>query len=127
VTAKTKSRPPNKTRPPRLARLVGRALELGARKRGFNAMRPGVEILKLAGSGDGPTAALLRYAAGARVPAHLHRGFEVIYVLSGAQSDERGTYSAGTLVVNRSGDRHSVWSDEGCLVLIVWETSIEFV
>jgi len=53
--------------------------------------------------------------------------FEVIYVLDGAQSDERGTYSAGSLVVNREGDRHSVWSDDGCLVLIVWERPIEFL
>jgi anti-sigma factor ChrR (cupin superfamily) len=121
VTAKKKGRSP------RLARLVGRALELGARKRGFGVLRPGVGILKLAGSGEGPTAALLRYAPGARVPSHRHLGFELIYVLSGAQSDERGTYEAGTLVVNRSGDRHSVWSDEGCLVLIVWEKNIEFV
>lgn len=114
--------------PRRLPRLVARALELGARKRGFGKLRDGVQILRLAGVADkGPSVALLRYAPGARVPAHRHSGFEVIYVLDGAQSDERGTYEAGSLVVNREGGSHSVWSDDGCLVLIVWERPIEFL
>ena len=117
-----------KKRPRRLPRLVARALELGARKRGFGRLRDGVQILRLAGKPDvGPSVALLRYRPGARVPAHRHSGFEVIYVLDGAQSDERGTYEAGSLIVNREGDAHSVWSDEGCLVLIVWERPIEFL
>ena len=119
---------PAKKRPARLPRLVARALELGARKRGFKPMRDGVEILHLAGTPDsGANAALLRYAPGARVPAHRHSGFEVIYVLDGEQSDQRGTYPAGSLIVNRQGGAHKVWSDEGCLVLIVWERPIEFL
>ena len=68
-----------------------------------------------------------RYAAGARVPAHRHPGFEIIYVLEGSQSDERGTYPAGTLVVNRMGGEHSVWSEKGCLVLVIWERPIELL
>jgi anti-sigma factor ChrR (cupin superfamily) len=123
-----------------LPRLVAQALELGARAaeqswgRGPNdphhweQLRTGVDILHLCGDAtSGPSVALLRYQPGARVPRHRHAGFEVIYVLSGAQSDERGTYTAGTLVVNREGDAHDVWSDEGCLVLIIWERPIEFV
>ena len=117
-----------KSAKPRLARLVARALTLGAKKRGWGRLRAGVEMLRLAGDEHkGPSVALLRYRPGAKVPAHRHRGFEAIYVLEGAQSDENGTYEAGTLVVNREGGGHSVWSDEGCLVLIVWERPIEFV
>jgi len=112
----------------RLPRLVARALELGARKRGYRKLRDGVDILVLAGVPEkGPTVALLRYSPGARVPAHRHSGFEVIFVIDGAQSDERGTYEAGEVVVNREGDSHSVWSDDGCLILIVWERPIEFL
>jgi anti-sigma factor ChrR (cupin superfamily) len=119
---------PRKTGAKGLAgRVVARALELATLKRGWKEMRPGVDIRHLAGAGDGPTAALLRYAPGARVPKHRHAGFEVIYVLEGAQSDERGTYPAGTLVVNPVGGSHSVRSEDGCLVLIVWERSIEFL
>ncbi len=122
------SRAKKKGRPAPLKRLVARALSLGARKAGFAKFRPGAEIRHLAGDADrGPCAALLRYAPGASVPAHRHPGFEVIYVLDGAQSDERGTYAAGTLVINPPGGGHHVWSDEGCLVLIIWEHAVEFL
>ncbi len=117
-----------RTRRPRLTRVVATALTLATRNTGWKPLRDGVELLRLTGDGtEGPSVALLRYAPGARVPEHRHPGFEVIYVLAGAQSDERGTYSAGTLVVNRAGGSHRVWSDGGCLVLIVWERPIEFV
>jgi hypothetical protein len=65
------------------------------------------------GGGDQPLAtgepaiALLRYAPGAGVPAHLHPGMETILVLEGAQSDDRGRYPAGSLVVNPEGTAHS--------------------
>ena len=76
--------------------------------------------------GDGPGAAFLRYVPGARVPRHRHPGFERILVLSGAQSDEHGRYPAGTVVVNPPGSTHSVASDEGCVVYIVWERPVVF-
>ena len=111
-----------------MKRLVERLSELLGRAGGWVAFRNGVEILRLAGDGkSGASAALLRYQPGARVPLHHHPGFEVIYVVSGAQSDERGTYAAGTLIVNPPGHEHSVWSEQGCVVLIVWERPIEFL
>jgi anti-sigma factor ChrR (cupin superfamily) len=54
-------------------------------------------------------------------------GLETILVLEGSQSDERGTYDAGTLVFNPAGTVHRVWSDEGCVVLIQWAKPVEFV
>jgi anti-sigma factor ChrR (cupin superfamily) len=112
---------------PALPRLVLQALELATRGGAWRSLRDGVELLRVCGNAEsGPSVALLRYQPGAQVPAHRHPGFEAIYVLSGAQSDERGTYGAGTLVVNRAGSSHSVRSDDGCLVLIVWEQPIEF-
>jgi anti-sigma factor ChrR (cupin superfamily) len=110
--------------PPRLFfRLLD---QLGALE--FRPLRPGVQIASVAGdSNGGPHAAILRYEPGALVPAHRHVGFEVIYVLEGSQRDERGTYGAGTLVVNRPGDEHTVQSDDGCTVLIFWEKPVEFV
>jgi len=111
-----------------LKRLLGKLLALGTGSSGWEPMRDGVEIFRLAGKPDhGPSVALLRYRAGARVPPHRHRGFEVIVVVSGTQSDEGGTYDAGSVVVNQGGDEHSVWSDQGCVVLIVWEQPIEFL
>ncbi|HEX6240864.1 MAG TPA: cupin domain-containing protein [Polyangiales bacterium] len=93
------------------------------------AWRPfheGVEIARLYGGGDGgPAAALLRYAPGARVPHHLHRGNEHILVLRGSQRDERGTYDAGTLLAHGVGTGHSVASDGGCIVLAIWFAPVE--
>jgi len=89
--------------------------------------RDGVEISVLYSSGGGISSALLRYAAGARVPVHRHVGYEQIFVLQGEQSDERGSYPAGSVVVNLPGSSHWVSSANGCIVLAVWEKPVEFV
>ena len=91
----------------------------------FEPFRDGIEIVTLA-QGE-PAVALLKYAPGARVPRHRHTGLETIYVIEGSQSDERGTYGAGSIVLNQPGSEHSVWSDEGCLILIQWAKPIEFI
>jgi anti-sigma factor ChrR (cupin superfamily) len=91
----------------------------------FSPFREGVEIAQLH---DGPPGvALLRYAPGASVPAHLHRGLETILVLRGSQSDDRGTYGEGALVLNPEGTSHRVWSEDGCVVLIQWTLPVEFL
>jgi anti-sigma factor ChrR (cupin superfamily) len=71
--------------------------------------------------------ALLRYAAGAEVPVHRHDGYEFIYVLEGEQSDERGSYSAGSFVINEPGVSHAVVSAGGCVVLIHWQRPVVFL
>jgi anti-sigma factor ChrR (cupin superfamily) len=108
-------------------RLVARLVELASGTGAWGTLREGVELRVLAGGREGgATVALLRYAAGASVPAHHHPGFEVIYVISGEQADERGSYPAGTLVVNPPGLGHSVSSTHGCVVLIIWDRPVEF-
>lgn len=93
----------------------------------FAPFHPGVEVHYLWQADHGPVLALLRYAPGASVPRHLHTGLETILVLQGSQSDERGTYGAGAVICNPEGSRHSVWTDEGCTVLIQWERPVRFV
>lgn len=97
----------------------------GWRGAAFAPFREGVEICWLVEGAPG--LALLRYAPGARVPRHRHRGLETILVLDGAQSDERGRHSAGALVVNAVGSEHSVWSEEGCVILIQWTEPVEML
>jgi len=46
-------------------------------------------------------------------------------VLRGSQRDERGLYGAGTLVVNEPGSTHQVTSDDGCIVLVIWQKPVE--
>lgn len=91
----------------------------------FAPFREGVEIARL--HGGPPQVALLRYAPGAEVPAHLHRGLETILVLQGSQSDERGIYAEGSLILNPEGTSHRVWSEDGCVVLIQWTLPVEFL
>ena len=91
----------------------------------FKPFREGIEICLLwQGS---PDVALLRYAPGASVPRHRHLGLETILVLTGTQSDDSGTYGAGSIIFNPAGSEHRVWSDAGCVVLIQWERPVEFV
>jgi anti-sigma factor ChrR (cupin superfamily) len=95
----------------------------------WSELRPGVDEHRLHGTNDphASTASLLRYAPGAHVPRHRHVGLEHVYVLAGSQRDERGTYPAGALVVNFPGSEHTVFSDEGCTVLVIWERPVAFV
>lgn len=91
----------------------------------WEPFRPGIEIYRLYGEGQhGPAAALLKYEPGARVPLHEHTGYEHIIVLSGAQQDHQGNHGAGTLVINPPDTHHDVISDEGCIVLIIWEKPV---
>lgn len=100
-------------------------LPVGWHELTFEPFREGVEIARLRHSD--PAVALLRYQPGASVPYHEHTGLETILVLDGVQSDERGAYRAGTLLLNPKGTAHSVWSDTGCTVLIQWESPVRFM
>jgi anti-sigma factor ChrR (cupin superfamily) len=93
----------------------------------FQPYFPGVEIHRIYGDESaGPSAILLRYQPGGRAHQHTHPGYEHIYVLSGEQSDERGSYPAGTLVINPPGSHHEVHSARGCLVLVIKEQPVVF-
>ena len=90
----------------------------------WESFHPGVEIYRLYNGDSGASAALLRYKAGATVPQHSHSGFEHILILEGTQSDESGTYEVGTLVINSPNTKHNVYSQDGCVVLIIWEKPV---
>lgn len=90
----------------------------------FQPFREGIEIAHLL-QGE-PALAVLRYQPGATVPRHAHVGAETVLVLEGSQTDERGTYGAGTLVVNTEGSSHDVVSHDGCVVLVQWSSPIRF-
>jgi anti-sigma factor ChrR (cupin superfamily) len=94
----------------------------------WEPFKEGVDIHRLYGDRiNGPSAALLRYRVGGKVPLHEHIGYEHILVLAGTQRDNNGTASAGTLIVNPPGSCHSVMSDAGCIVLAIYERAVRFV
>jgi anti-sigma factor ChrR (cupin superfamily) len=87
----------------------------------------GIEVAWLYQNGaHGPAAAYLRYDPGARVPLHWHAGYEHVLVLEGSQSDHNGCHAAGSLVVNPPGSSHEIVSENGCVVLIIWERPVVF-
>jgi anti-sigma factor ChrR (cupin superfamily) len=94
----------------------------------WSGYKKGVEIFRIYGDGiTGPTAALLRYSEAGEVPMHEHSGYEHIFVLSGSQEDENGTFNAGSMVINPPGTRHKVRSDAGCIVLAIYEKPVRFL
>ncbi len=90
--------------------------------------KKGVEIFRLYGDGiTGPTAALIRYREHGEIPMHEHIGYEHLLILAGSQRDENGTYDVGSLVINAPGTRHKVSSEDGCIVLAIYEKAVRFV
>ena len=90
----------------------------------WQPFQAGVDIYRLYGDGTGAGAALLRYQAGASVPHHHHTGFEHILILEGTQSDRQTTYGVGSLVINHPDTEHSVFSEFGCVVLVIWQSPV---
>jgi anti-sigma factor ChrR (cupin superfamily) len=75
---------------------------------------------------EGSAAALLKFEPGGRVNLHEHVGFEHIIVLSGSQTDENRHLPAGSLMVHPPGSSHSIASEEGCIVLAIYEKRVSF-
>jgi anti-sigma factor ChrR (cupin superfamily) len=107
--------------------MLARALSGASSDLHWQSFREGIEACWLYRNGDhGPAAAYLRYVPGARAPRHWHAGYEHVLVLQGSQSDGNGRHVAGSLVVNEPGSTHEVTSDEGCVVLVIWERPVIF-
>jgi urea transporter len=94
----------------------------------WKPFHPGVYARWLYDEGGGGAAAvLLRYEPGAHVPLHEHVGYEHALILEGEQSDEAGTYPAGSFVINPPGTKHSPRSAEGCVALLIYEKAVRFL
>lgn len=91
----------------------------------FEPFKPGISVHWLL-KGE-PGVAILWYEPGAEAPLHLHVDVETILVLDGSQSDEFGTYLKGDYVINPKGSKHSVRSDEGCVVLLTYTKPVRFL
>lgn len=93
----------------------------------WEPFKEGIDISHIYGDdSQGPSAALLRYAAGAKVPTHVHSGYEHILILSGSQSDGVAVYEKGSLMISAPGSRHRITSDQGCVVLAIWQAPVRF-
>ena len=94
----------------------------------WQPFQKGVDIYRLYGDGEsGPSAALLRFHPGGRVPLHEHSGYEHILMLAGSQVDENSRAETGMLIVNPPGTSHSILSESGCIVLAIYEKPVTFL
>lgn len=91
---------------------------------------PGVEICQLRlDEGAERTTVLVRMRAGSALPYHEHGGTEECYVLRGDLRDGGLLLRTGDYVRFERGTRHSVFSRDGCLLLVnssLHDRTVEF-
>jgi anti-sigma factor ChrR (cupin superfamily) len=88
---------------------------------------PGIETKTLfLDKQSGSVTALIRMAAGARLPDHEHPLCEQSFVLQGVLEDDDGSCGAGDFVWRPAGSRHQAWSREGCVVLGIFQVPNKF-
>ena len=88
---------------------------------------PGVEAKTLMeNKATGMSTVLMRWAPGAKLPDHEHVAIEQTYVIEGSFRDHDGICRAGNFVWRRPGSRHEAWTDEGCLMLAIFQKPNKF-
>lgn len=94
----------------------------------WQEFKEGIDIFPIYEQDEsGAAAALLRYSAGARAPLHTHTGYEHILILSGTQTDGFNVYSKGMLMISEPGTQHHILSENGCIVLAIWQSPVSFL
>ncbi len=69
---------------------------------------------------------LCHIQAGAKIPAHTHRGGEMTLVLSGGLSDQNGHYLRGDFILIQDGNVHEFTADgaKDCFILVLTENRV---
>lgn len=88
----------------------------------------GIRLLDLPCAGKSHQCFLLDVEPGRNIPAHTHRGEEMVAVLRGAVIDPNGRFEAGDFIF---GDHHVVHEqasdpDAGCVCLVVLRGDVDF-
>ncbi len=99
--------------------------------KGWRKVMGGIKVLDLAGparNSDQTSVELFRLEPGVRVPKHTHHGQEFTLVLTGAFTDERGTFGPGDLSVGSPEVTHQPVADEGevCHALAITTAPLKF-
>ena len=80
----------------------------------------GVErrILERMGDEIAKATSIVRYQPNSKFSVHTHDFGEEIFVLDGIFSDETGSYSAGTYIMNPPGSSHAPYTESGCTLFV---------
>jgi len=80
----------------------------------------GVErrILERMGNEVAKATSIVRYQPNSKFQSHTHDFGEEIFVLDGVFSDETGSYSAGTYIMNPPGSSLAPFSQSGCTLFV---------
>ncbi len=73
----------------------------------------------------GSDAAIIKYLPGAYVPLHLHRGYEMVFVLEGEYIENDITYYPGSLIIRSPGTTHAMRSVTGCTFLAMRDIPVK--
>lgn len=63
-----------------------------------------------------------RFAAGARMPRHVHHCTAFAYTVSGSWAYDEGSFAAGDMAIESIGNNHVPWSDEGTEMVLVFDS-----
>jgi quercetin dioxygenase-like cupin family protein len=89
---------------------------------------PGVSVKVLRrDAATGASAALVRFEAGARFPAHNHPAGEEVFVLEGDFEVGPHRLVGGDYLYTPPGGRHAAASERGCVVLVTLPKPVEFL
>jgi quercetin dioxygenase-like cupin family protein len=89
---------------------------------------PGVSVRPLRRNAEtGESTALVRFAAGARFPAHNHPAGEEVFVLEGDVLIGPDRLKAGDYLYTPPGGKHAAASDGGCVFLVTLPKPVEIL
>jgi len=74
---------------------------------------------------NGSDAAVIKYLPGAHVPLHLHRGYEMVFVLEGEYIENEVRYGPGSLIIRAPGTTHSMRSELGCTFIAMRDIPVK--
>lgn len=93
----------------------------------WRAVTKTLSVCELTKSSEGRKVALVKVAAGGKMPHHSHSGNEVTVVLQGSFSDEDGRYMEGDYIVRKGDDKHTpiASKEQPCICLTLLDGPIQ--
>ena len=86
-----------------------------------------VKVLRVDKQAHRAPTILLKFEPGAKYPAHNHPGGEEVFVLEGDLKLGPDHLRAGDYLYTAPDNKHAVWSEKGCVVLVSVPQQVEIL